>query len=68
MREAANSVDPKSEVRFHAAAKSLVVSDSVRPHRQQLTRLPRPWDSPGKNAGVGKRETRDKRPQRQIPL
>ena len=30
-----------------------VVSDSVRPHRQQPTRLPRPWDSPGKNAGVG---------------
>ena len=30
-----------------------VVSDSVRLHRQQPTRLPRPWDSPGKNAGVG---------------
>ena len=29
------------------------MSDSVRPHRQQLTRLPRPWDSPGKNTGVG---------------
>jgi len=29
------------------------VSDSVRPHRQQSTRLPRPWDSPGKNTGVG---------------
>ena len=29
------------------------VSDSVRPHRQQPTRLPRPWDSPGKNTGVG---------------
>ena len=27
--------------------------DSVWPHRQQPTRLPRPWDSPGKNAGVG---------------
>ena len=25
----------------------------VRPHRQQPTRLPRPWDSPGKNIGVG---------------
>ena len=23
------------------------VSDSVRPHRRQSTRLPRPWDSPG---------------------
>ena len=30
-----------------------VVSNSVRPHRQQPTRLPCPWDSPGKNAGVG---------------
>ena len=35
------------------AAKSLVESDSVRPHRWQPTRLPRPWDSPGKNTGVG---------------
>ena len=30
-----------------------VVSDSVRPHRRQPTRLPRPWDSQGKNTGVG---------------
>ena len=30
-----------------------VVSDSVRPQRWQPTRLPRPWDSPGKNPGVG---------------
>ena len=29
-----------------------VVSDSVRPQRWQPTRLPRPWDSPGKNTGV----------------
>ena len=29
------------------------MSDSVRPHRPQPTRLPRPWDSPGKNTGVG---------------
>ena len=29
------------------------MSDSVRPHRQQPTRLPYPWDSPGKNTGVG---------------
>ena len=27
--------------------------DSVGPHRWQPTRLPRPWDSPGKNTGVG---------------
>ena len=25
----------------------------MRPHRQQPTSLPRPWDSPGKNTGVG---------------
>jgi len=29
------------------------MSDSVQPHRQQPTRLPRPWDSPGKNNAVG---------------
>ena len=29
-----------------------VMSDSVRSHRQQPTRLPRLWDSPGKNTGV----------------
>ena len=29
------------------------MSDSVRPHRRQPTRFPRPWDSPGKNIGVG---------------
>ena len=29
------------------------MSDSVRPHRQQPTTLPRLWDSPGKNTGVG---------------
>ena len=41
----------------YAAAVSVrhvsVVSDSVRPHRRQPTRLPCPWDSPGKNTGVG---------------
>ena len=29
------------------------MSDSVRLHRRQPTRLPRPWDPPGKNTGVG---------------
>ena len=29
------------------------MSSSVRPHRRQPTRLPRPWDSLGKNTGVG---------------
>ena len=30
-----------------------VMSDSARPHRRRPTRLLRPWDSPGKNTGVG---------------
>ena len=43
---------------LHAATGSCcqvtsVVSDSVRPQRRQPTRLPHPWDSLGKNAGVG---------------
>src|SRR5574340_1044698 len=29
------------------------MSDSVRPHRRQPTRLPCPWDSSGKNTGGG---------------
>ena len=36
-----------------AAAVASVVSDSVWPHRRQPSRLPHPWDSPGKNTGVG---------------
>ena len=32
------------------------MSDSVRPHRWQPTRLLRPWDSAGKNTGVGVRK------------
>ena len=30
-----------------------IVSESVRPHGLQPTRLLHPWDSPGKNTGVG---------------
>ena len=29
------------------------MSDSVRPQRRQPNRLPGPWDTPGKNTGVG---------------
>ena len=29
------------------------MSNSVQPHRRKPTRLPCPWDSPGKNTGVG---------------
>ena len=40
-----------------AAAKSLqlcpTLCNPMRPHRWQPTRLPHPWDSPGKNTGVG---------------
>ena len=36
-----------------AAAVASVVSDSVRPHRRQPTKLPHPWDSLGKNTEVG---------------
>ena len=36
-----------------AAAKSRQSCPTLRPHRGQPTRLPCPWDSPGKNTGVG---------------
>ena len=35
-----------------AAQVASVVSDSVRPHRQQPTTFCLPWNSPGKNTGV----------------
>ena len=35
------------------SAKSLQSCLTLQPHRCQPTRLPRPWDSPGKNTGVG---------------
>ena len=36
-----------------AATKSLQSCPSLRSHRQQPTRLCRPWDSPSENTGVG---------------
>ena len=36
-----------------AAAKSPQLCLTLQPYRRQPTRLPRPWDSPGKNTGVG---------------
>ena len=36
-----------------AAAESLQSCPTLWPHRRQPTRLPRPWESPGKNTGVG---------------
>ena len=39
--------------KYAAAAKSLQSCPTLWPHRRQPARLPRPWDSPGKNTGVG---------------
>ena len=36
-----------------AVAKLLQLCPTLRPHRQQPIRIPHPWDSPGKNIGVG---------------
>ena len=44
--------DAETQVRCCCQVAS-VLSDSVRPHRWLPTRLPHPWDSPGKNTGVG---------------
>ena len=41
---------PLQEVQFSSVAQSC---PTLQPHRQPPTRLPRPWDSPGKNIGVG---------------
>ena len=38
---------------MHACSVTSVLSSSVQPCRLQLSRLLRPWDSPGKNTGVG---------------
>ena len=49
------SGEPSLEIRdaMLCYAKSLQSCPTLRPHRQQPTRLQRPWDSPGKNTGVG---------------
>ena len=45
---------PLNLVTVAAAAKSFQSwPDSTWAHRRQPTRLPRPWDSPGNNTGVG---------------
>ena len=46
-------VNEVSLIFITVAAKSLQLCLTVRPHRRQPTRLPHPWDSPGKNTGVG---------------
>ena len=46
-------VPPNSCLPRTYVAKSLQLCLTVQPHRQQPTRLRCPWDSPGKNTGVG---------------
>ena len=41
------------QVAAAAAAKSLQSYLTLQPHRWQPTRLYHPWDSPGKNTGMG---------------
>ena len=56
LRLAYGSVSQDPTIAAAAAAAAALLqspSDSVRPHRRQPTRLPRPWGSPGKNTGVG---------------
>ena len=48
-----NRIDVKIQQGSAAAAKSLQLCLTLWSHRRQPTRLPRPWDSPGKNTGVG---------------
>ena len=47
------SEPPGKPVKMKVKGSRSVVSDSSRPHGLQPTRLLRPWDSPGKNTGVG---------------
>ena len=53
MQATMHRMDQQDPTTYAAAAVASVVSDSLRPHRRQPTRLPHPWDSPGKNTGVG---------------
>ena len=48
-------VPPKTKNRatIHACSATSVLSDSLQPHGLQPTRLLCPWDSLGKNTGVG---------------
>ena len=46
-------VSQKIGYSLSAAAKSLQSRPTLRPHRWQPTKLRCPWDSPGKNTGVG---------------
>ena len=41
-------------MKVKSESESEVMSDSSKPHGLQPTRLLRPWDFPGKSAGVGR--------------
>ena len=47
------SLKLQGESQAAAATKLLQSCPTVQPHRRQPTRLPHPWDSSSKNAGVG---------------
>ena len=49
----AGFLEPASCSHWTHVPQSLHSLQQVRPHRQQPTKLLRPWDSPGKNTGVG---------------
>ena len=40
-------------LRFTKSVSCLVMSDSLQPHGPQPQRIPCPWNSPGKNTGMG---------------
>ena len=48
-----NHNSENSAIKLAAAAKLLQSCLTVQPHRRPPTKLPRPWDSLGKNTGVG---------------
>ena len=52
-RQPRGKTEPKNYVAATAPAKLLQSCPILRPHRQPPTRLPHPWDSSGKNTGVG---------------
>ena len=52
-RELGISEGKKDIIAYNPQFSHSVVADSLRTQRWQPTRLPCPWDSPGKNTGVG---------------
>ena len=48
-----NSKHTRTSFAMLCYAKSLQSCPTLRPHQRQPPRLPRTWDSPGKNTGVG---------------